>query len=262
MRRRVLFLLAWIIPFWLLLEVTPTKLPHYAMVFYPAIAIGAAWVLREAVFSGELRMWTYKSGAALWLLIAVLQLGVLGFGLIYFRVMPSVWFWPLAAGVALFAQLTARAAWNGQFHAAITTAIVTAALLYAAAFRFVLPSLDSLWMSRQTAEIVGALRACAPGPVVLTRYREPSAIFQLGTETQLGSVEEAVQALRTGKATYALVPAERGPLPGTETPPRPVACVNGFNINGGKHLQMQIIAAKPVEELAACPVPERYRCGG
>ena len=262
MRRRALFLLAWIIPFWLLLEVTPTKLPHYAMVFYPAIAIGAAWVLREAVFSGKLRMWSYKSGAALWLLIAVLQLGVLGFGLIYFRVMPSIWFWPLAAGVALFALLTARAAWNGQFHAAITTAIVTAALLYAAAFRFVLPSLDSLWMSRQTAEIVGALRACSPGPVVLTRYREPSAIFQLGTETQLGSVEEAFEALRTGKAAYALVPAERGPLPGSETPPRPVACVNGFNINGGKHLQMQIIAAKPAEELAACPVPERYRCGG
>ena len=262
MRRRALFLLAWIIPFWLLLEVTPTKLPHYAMVFYPAVAIGAAWVLREAVFSGELRQRTYKHGAALWLLIAVLQLGVLGFGLIYFRVMPSVWFWPLAVGVALFALLTTRVAWNGQFHAAITTAIITAALLYAAAFRFVLPSLDALWMSRQTAEIVGVLRACAPGPVMLTRYREPSAIFQLGTETRLGSAEDAVEALRSGKVAYALVPAERAPLASNEAPQTPVACVNGFNINGGKHLQMQLIAAKPAEELANCPVPERYRCGG
>jgi 4-amino-4-deoxy-L-arabinose transferase-like glycosyltransferase len=261
-RRRALFVLAWIIPFWLVLEATPTKLPHYAMVFYPAIAMAAAWVLREAVFSGELRLRTYKQGAALWLLIAVLQLAVLGFGLIYFRVMPPVWFWPLATGVVLFALLTAKTAWNGQFHAAITTSIITAALLYTAAFRVVLPSLDNLWMSRQTAEIIGALRPCVPGTVVLTRYREPSAIFQLGTATQLGSVEDAAEALRTGKAVYALVPVDNGPLPSGEAPPRPVACINGFNINGGKHLWMQIITSKPAEALAACPVPERYRCGG
>ena len=261
MRRRALFLLAWIIPFWLVLEVTPTKLPHYAMVFYPAIAMGAAWVLRDAVLSGELRQRTYKQGAALWLLIAVLQLGVLGFGLYYFQVTPSVWFWLLAAGVAFFALVTARAAWSGHFHAAVATAIVTAALLYLAAFRFVLPSLDGLWMSRQTAEIVGALRACVPGPVVLTNFREPSAIFQLGTETQLASVEDAAEALRTGRATYALVPTGTATPTSGEAPPRPVACVNGFNINGGKQLRMQIVTVKPAEALAACPVPAPYRCG-
>jgi 4-amino-4-deoxy-L-arabinose transferase-like glycosyltransferase len=260
MRRRALFLMAWIIPFWLVLEATPTKLPHYAMVYFPAIAIGAAWVLREAVLPGHLRLRTYKHGAVIWLLIAVLQLGFLAFALIYFRVMPSAWFWPLAAGAALFAPLTVRAAWNGQFHAAIATAIITAGLLYGAAFRFVLPSLDALWMSRQTAEIVDALRVCAPGPVVLTRYREPSAIFQLGTATQLASVEDAAEALRSGKAAYALAPAETG-TPGGAAPPRPVACVNGFNINGGKHLRMQILTTASAEALAACPVPERYRCG-
>jgi 4-amino-4-deoxy-L-arabinose transferase-like glycosyltransferase len=242
--------------------VTPTKLPHYAMVFYPAIATAAAWVLREAVSSGELGLRTYRYGAALWLVIAVLQLGVLGFGLIYFRVMPPASFWPLAVAVLLLAPLTARAAWDGRFHAAIGAAIITAALLYVAAFRLVLPSLDGLWISRQTAEIVGALRACGPGPVVLTSYREPSAIFRLGTATRLASIKDAAEALRTGKAAYALVPAEDGRLPSGEVPPRPIACLNGFNINGGKHLRMQIITTTPAETLAACPVPERYRCGG
>jgi 4-amino-4-deoxy-L-arabinose transferase-like glycosyltransferase len=260
-RRRVLFLLAWTIPFWLVLEATPTKLPHYAMVYFPAIAMGAAWVLRDAVLTGELRQRTYKQGAALWLLIALLQLGVLGFALVYFKVVPSVWFWPLAAGSALLAYLTARAAWDGQFHGAIAMAILTALLLYTAAFRFVLPSLDGLWMSRQAIEIVGALRRCVPGEVALTRYREPSAIFRLGTATPLMTVEEAPEALRTGKAAYALIPAENGSLPAGETPPRPVACINGFNINGGKHLRMQIVTLATLEALAACPVPERYRCG-
>ncbi len=209
-----------------------------------------------------MRQRTYKQGAALWLLIAVLQLGVLGFGLAYFREMPPAWFWPLAAGVALLAPLTAVAAWRGRFHAAIALSILTAGLLYTATFRFVLPALDGLWMSRQTAEIIEALRPCAPGPVVLTRYREPSAIFQLGTGTLLASEADAAEALRSGKATYALVPGDPRQLPSGEAPPRPVACLDGFNINGGKHLKMQIVTLKPAEAFAACPVPERYRCGG
>ena len=41
-----LFLLAWIIPFWLILEAVPTKLPHYVLPLYPALAILAAgWLL-------------------------------------------------------------------------------------------------------------------------------------------------------------------------------------------------------------------------
>ncbi len=39
---RVLFLLAWIVPAWLLFEAVPTKLPHYVMPLYPAVAIGVA----------------------------------------------------------------------------------------------------------------------------------------------------------------------------------------------------------------------------
>ena len=41
--RRALLLLSWIIPFWLALEATPTKLPHYAMTIYPAIAMGGCY---------------------------------------------------------------------------------------------------------------------------------------------------------------------------------------------------------------------------
>ena len=33
------FMLAWIVPFWLVLEVTPTKLPHYTLPLMPAIAL-------------------------------------------------------------------------------------------------------------------------------------------------------------------------------------------------------------------------------
>ena len=39
------FLLAWIVPAWIVLELVITKLPHYVLPLYPAIAILIAGVV-------------------------------------------------------------------------------------------------------------------------------------------------------------------------------------------------------------------------
>jgi hypothetical protein len=168
---------------------------------------------------------------------------------------------PLALGAALLAAVTVRASWHGRFHAAILTATLTAMLLYTAAFRVVLPAIDPLWISPQTAEAVAALRPCAPGPVLLTRFREPSAVFLLGTDTRMMSLAEAEAELSEGKAGLALmVRTAHDRLPTLDPSPRPIACISGFNINGGKHLRLKIATAKPPEAFAACTLPARYTC--
>ena len=42
------FLLAWIVPAWIVFELVPTKLPHYVLPLYPAIAIliAGVWSIR------------------------------------------------------------------------------------------------------------------------------------------------------------------------------------------------------------------------
>jgi hypothetical protein len=75
-------------------------------------------------------------------------------------------------------------------------------------------------------------------------------------------VEEAERALREGKAAFSLVPAGSERLPSGYAPPRTIACLGGFNINGGRTLKLQLMTSRPPEELAACPVPASYRCGG
>ncbi len=260
-RRRALFLMAWIVPFWLVLEATPTKLPHYAMVLYPAIAMGAAWVLREAAMRGTMSMRTYKQGASLWLFVAVLQTAFLIFLHIYFWIAPSIWLFPLLAGAMAFAAFTTRAAWTGHFHAALAAALVTAVLTYTAAFRNVLPAIEPLWISRQVAEATGALRPCAPGVVILTRFREPSAVFLLGTETKMMTAEEANAAVSRGETGFALIRRDEAEkLPLTNPPLRAAACVEGFNVNGGRHLSLLLMTAKPPGEFASCRLPDRYRC--
>jgi len=42
---RLRFCLAWYIPFWLLFELIPTKLPHYVLPAYPALALLLGWLL-------------------------------------------------------------------------------------------------------------------------------------------------------------------------------------------------------------------------
>ena len=38
----LLFLLGWVIPFWAIIEMTPTKLPHYMLPVMPGLAMLAA----------------------------------------------------------------------------------------------------------------------------------------------------------------------------------------------------------------------------
>jgi hypothetical protein len=39
-----------------------------------------------------------------------------------------------------------------------------------------------------------------------------------------------------------------------------LACIKGFNINGGKPVHLRVLGMGPREAYAACPVPERYAC--
>jgi 4-amino-4-deoxy-L-arabinose transferase-like glycosyltransferase len=259
--RRALLLLSWIIPFWIVLELTPTKLPHYVMVVYPAIAMAAAWVLYKATMAGRVPMRTYRQAAAIWLFVGALQLAFLLFLHAWFQIMPSLWLIPVVAAIIALSLAAARASWSGYFHAAVGLAVMTAFFLYVAAFRLVLPAIDPIWLSRQTAELVSALRPCLSSPVVLATYREPSAVFLLGTDTRMLYWGAANRALSNGTADVALMDKQTADkLPLVDPAPRPIACIEGFNINTGDPVLLQLMTARPEGTFASCPVPERYRC--
>src|SRR6476646_5338113 len=61
------YLVAWLIPSWVVFELVLTKLPHYVLPLYPAIAILTAGALERRVLS---RSWLMR-GAAWWFVIPV-----------------------------------------------------------------------------------------------------------------------------------------------------------------------------------------------
>jgi hypothetical protein len=98
-------------------------------------------------------------------------------------------------------------------------------------------------------------------PLVLTDYREPSAVFMIGTDTRIMYPAATNIALSSGEADLAVMEKKTADqLPLVDPAPRPIACIEGFNINTGDPVLLQLMTARPEGTFASCPVPERYRC--
>jgi 4-amino-4-deoxy-L-arabinose transferase-like glycosyltransferase len=180
------FLLCWLIPAWLVLELVPTKLPHYVLPLYPAVALLAAAVFADgsqAMGAGWPR-WLRQAGVALWFATGLaLAAGVAALG------------WRLAGrldAVALATLLLVGAAMalalrsfsRGARDAGLAGLLAASFLLQAGGFGFTLPRLDRLWVSRSAARLVAETSPC-PGPVVAVAGDfEPSLVFLLGTGTR------------------------------------------------------------------------------
>jgi 4-amino-4-deoxy-L-arabinose transferase-like glycosyltransferase len=192
------FLLAWIVPFWVLLELVPTKLPHYALPAYPALALLAG----QALASGIRRHWSDLVAWSVW------GLGALGLGVAMVTV--PIHFGggstPLAVvmiAVAMgFAGWQVRSLWLGQ--ARVWMGVGAALMLWATAFGLVAPGIDALWLSRSAAELVNAQDRVGR-PVVVAGYAEPSLVFLLGTATKLTSAAAAAAIVARLPDTLVLV---------------------------------------------------------
>lgn len=195
----VRFAVAWLVPTWLVFEALPTKLPHYPLPAYGALA----WLAAVAI-SRPIGRWSGWIGAGLSLLagVAVASLaGVVearygGAGSLGWCLATEVL--AIAAGFAgLVAVLSLRP------HAALAAALALGLAAHAS-LAMLAPRLQTLWLSNH---IVAALDAAhldpraglIPGPVTVVGYAEPSLVFQLGTETNFGDVGDGADAISEGR---------------------------------------------------------------
>jgi len=245
------FLLAWAVPFWLVLEAVPTKLPHYVVPLYPALALLAARGLIAAAEDGMAapRRWIVWLPAGLWALVAVALAGAL-VGL------------PLELGhrASFGAAIAAAAVLAGLWHliwrerarpslGSAGIALLVGLLVMAPAFALVLPRLDTIWLSRSAAVLVAAERL--PGETIVSAgYSEPSLVFMLGTGTGLVTPEAAAADLIDGKAKLALVADRQDPgfaaaLKAAGKAARPFGAVRGFDYSNGRWILLRLYRLAP-----------------
>lgn len=189
----VRFLLAWSGGSWLLFELVPTKLPHYILPAYPALALLAAlWVRHES--SGTERRWSNALRLISSAQFAISSLALAAACVVLPRFLGGSLSWPIAAG-ATAALALASAAMFLLLHrrAAEAAALgVVSALVYYLILAFgTVPQLPDVWLSPRAAHLVAAYREPGDGPVVLDGYDEPSLVFILGADTRIASSRTA-----------------------------------------------------------------------
>lgn len=174
---RIIWLISWVVPMWIVLELVPTKLPHYTLPLYPALAllVGVAFVKASA------DSWTRGVGIALFGFIGLFLTGVLAGTLLYLDPSPSVQTTVLIMG--LFAALIGAfilALRVGRKPQSIAAFGIFAALFHALAFGGILPSSSLFNLTPRLMNIVpGGARLVSPD------YQEPSLIYHAGTQTGL-----------------------------------------------------------------------------
>ena len=240
------FLLAWAVPYWILLELIPTKLPHYLLPTYPALALLVAAALVHGV---KRPLWLDALTGLLWALatlaISALLIAApvsLGHGLSPAGLTAAA-ITLLMGGSLLYRFWRQRRPMPGI----AARAAILALLVLAPALALVAPGLDYLWLSRSAADLVR--QNAAPGASIsVAGYAEPSLIFLLGTDTRIGSGEEAARALVAPQPSWALVEgrdddAFRQALAKLGKKPRAIGQVSGFDYSNGKPAALTLYSA-------------------
>ncbi len=241
---RLAFLVAWYVPFWLVTELIPTKLPHYILPAYPALLLMMAWAIDTGIaatpYRGRWQIWLER----LTLLgLGAATLGLMGAGLVLPYVMTGSFSFPgiiacitaLAAGT-LASGLILNHNLKGALQAAATFAIITFGLLTWG----VIPALKPMWLSPAIANAYNAARPCPTSVLASASYAEPSLVFLAGTETILTDGAGAARHLLDDPKCAISAVDERehaafiASLPQGETSVSAVATVSGINYSKGR----------------------------
>ena len=195
------FLLCWIVPAWILLELVVTKLPHYVLPLYPAIAILIAGVVDSQILARQ--SWLTRGAGWFFFLPVILGIATIVLLVIFGRQLglPA---WPFAAAAMIFGL---RAWWlyqaDGAEHS-LLRAMVASVLLAIAIYAVIVPSVGTAFPSPALARILRDAD-CKPVQVVSAGYQEASLVFLVGTETRMVDGTDAAEFLRPGGCRFALV---------------------------------------------------------
>lgn len=211
------FLVAWAIPTWLVFEFLPTKLPHYVLPAYPALALAAGWGLMEISRAKAWERWVSWSlfafaGLVFAIVIPVafliygnnaswdavrLSLGGFqgGFDLAADPAIAAI----VVLTTGLFAALTGATLASERLRPGVLVlvlAIASGVGWHVAARGAALPNAYAVRLAdqvRAAREYSETITGVSPQDIVTaSSYTEPSLVFSLGSDTELGPAEDVL----------------------------------------------------------------------
>lgn len=241
-------LLCWAIPVIILMSVVATKLPHYILPAWPAMAAATAMAIQMAIRDGKPgnRTAAARTGLILFLLVGT----VLGIGLV-----TAPWALPLfgvrvpATGVGLVFLSMVFLVWRyyrqGR-HEVVAGILITGMItILLSAGILLLPSIERYKLSPMIATFIQD-QSSPDTPVSTCGYGEPSLNFYLGRGpiTPIESPDLRAWAATPGKGilvvTEAKLMAQGGSLDNERI--QTLDIIPGFNYSQGKWVRIHILS--------------------
>jgi 4-amino-4-deoxy-L-arabinose transferase-like glycosyltransferase/membrane-associated phospholipid phosphatase len=245
--RRILF--CWVVPVIVLMSVVATKLPHYILPAWPALAMAGAWGLAQANRTGLSGNQSVAARIGLGLFLTIGM--TLGLGLLMgpwvMAEMPLFGIRVPATVLGIVFLAMTGLAWRyyrkachdrvaGLLGAGMGVVLLSASL-------FLLPAIESLKLSPKLAAIIQR-NSAASVPVATCGYGEPSLNFYLGRSpiTSIEGPDLARWAAASGKGILVVTESRLSPSRAAFRTPRirTVGILNGFNYSQGKKVRIHI----------------------
>jgi len=239
------FLLAWLVPSWIVFEIVVTKLPHYVLPLYPAIAILTAGAVELRVLSRQIFL---VRGIIWWFLVPgiISVLAIVGAVMIAHGL--ALLAWPFFAGAVVCGLFAWRLYDDDGAERAFLRAAAAAVLMAFGVYGVVVPSLSPAGFPAVALAQVLKDAPCQHPLAASAGYEEPSLVFLTSTAIRFTDAEGAADFLRQGSCRYAFIEArqerafalraeaiglhyDRGPR------------IDGYNISVGKPLSIAVFAS-------------------
>src|SRR6201991_4839433 len=242
------YLLAWLMPSWIMFELVLTKLPHYVLPLYPAIAILIVGALERRVLSRS--PWLVR-GAAWWFAIPAITAVSVIVGAIALTRQPAFLAWPFLAVSLIFGLFAWWLYDDNRAGRSLLNAAACALFLGMGVYGIVAPSLTPLFPSVEIARVLRNV-VCVGPKAAAAGYHEPSLVFMTGTSTLLTDGAGAADFLSHGSCRFALVEARAGRAFAQRAEAiglryNVATRVEGYNFSQGKPISVAVFRSEGTE---------------
>ena len=221
----------WITPFWLILELMPTKLPHYSLPVFPAFCLIIALSLqrfsqaRQNIANARIkasprRIQLFGIGCFM-LSGAVILSALLYLCMEYGTAKTQIAAIFMVIIVGALSLIAAYSFYKHKFQPAISAAIMAALSLSCFGYGYILPNLDSFNIAARIARALGPdlprLNSDSPNSdkirLASPHFIEPSLVYHLGTSIKLGGGIDIFDkdALKQGRILLIDLNSKTGP---------------------------------------------------
>lgn len=253
--RTIRFLVAWIVPTWIVFELITTKLPHYVVPTFPAIAILMGLALKDVpgVLSGLKQRIFHWAVAAAVIVVSGVLIALPIAAHIEFNGEIGLDAW-IAAIAGVIGLITVAALAYTPSMRTLGVAGFGAIAVYGAMFGVVIPNIDAMWPSERVGRVVDRLEGCETLSIATLGYREPSNAFYLGTNALLADNADAAADVLVSDPACGLAIVDIAEREGFDAAlaargitVRPLASVSGYNLVKGDALDLTLLVSEGSE---------------